>query len=280
MWFYLRGWLDGEAEAGAWDVFLSGSAEGVFLGMFMAAARRLEDGGADGAAAGVAVLGGGVVNNHQADEGRVFHGQHAHEGNGIAVFIVASGRLYLVGGARLAAHVVSFNAGALGGAVHVRDVEERVPQVSGRFYAHDTADFHGRGGLEVLVIHVNAVHQAGAHAHSIVGDGGVRHGHLQRGDHQGVAEADAGEVDEVAAILALAVGLPRQFDARLGGEAVQVKVFFIGGPARFQGDAEGAGIAGFFQHARQRQGAVEAGLVRHGAGAGHDVGRAVDGGVE
>ena len=41
MWFYLRGWLDGEAEAGAWDVFLSGSAEGVFLGMFMAAARRV-----------------------------------------------------------------------------------------------------------------------------------------------------------------------------------------------------------------------------------------------
>ena len=46
MWFYLRGWLDGEAEAGAWDVFLSGSAEGVFLGMFMAAARRVDTTGA------------------------------------------------------------------------------------------------------------------------------------------------------------------------------------------------------------------------------------------
>ena len=67
------------------------------------------------------------------------------------------------------------------------------------------------------------------------------------------SEADAGKVDKIAAVLALAVGFPRQVDTRFGGKSVQVKVFFIRGPTRFQCNAEGARVAGFFQHARYGQ---------------------------
>ena len=185
-----------------------------------------------------------------------------------------------MGGSGFASHVIAFNPRSFGGPVQIRNVEQGVPKVPGRLDAHDPAYLHGGGRLEVPVIHINAVNQPGAHAHAVIGYGGISHGDLQGGHHQGVAEADAGKVDKIAAVLALAVGFPRQVDTRFGGKSVQVKVFFIRGPARFQCNAEGARVAGFFQHARYGQAAIGTGGVRDGAGTGHRIGGAVDHGVE
>ena len=56
--------------------------------------------------------------------------------------------------------------------------------------------------------------------------------------------------------------------------------YFLCGPARFQRNAEGARVAGFFQNARYGQAAIGTGGVRDGAGTGHRIGGAVDHGVE